>query len=290
MTASEESSPSRPLLVAAYDTEAPGACLEACRRIARVHRDRGIPATFFIVGRLLEDDGPAFKELLDEPGLFEIASHTYRHKLLRDHPVCGPAAGAEEIHEELVRGKELVEACFGRPCLGLRPGCGFDVGLRGAPDVLAEVAAAGFRYVSSQAWGPFTTLPAPLEQAYTYEADGYGELWELPAHGWHENVLKGHNATPGRLLLWPPLYPDALQGGYVKTPQEEFQVHRFFVDRAIDDALEYVSLIWHPWSLHRFDPSMAMLDLVFDHAERRGMEFARFEDLWRRKAAPQATG
>jgi len=281
---SETAQPARPLLVPAYDTEKPGACLEACRAITRVHRERGIPATFFVVGRLLEEEGDAFRELLDEPELFEIATHTYSHKLVRDHSVCGPAATAEEIHEDIFRGKALVEDCFGRECVGFRTPCGFTDGLRGAPEVLDEVAAAGLRYVSSQAWGPHMTLPAPLAGAYTYADDGHPELWEFPCHGWHENVLKGHNATPGRLLLWPPIYPDCQPPGYVTTPDEEFEVHRYFIDRAVSDRLEYVSLIWHPWSLGKFDPPMAMLELCFDHAARQGMRFARFDELWRQKA------
>ena len=271
------------VIVPAYDVEQPGACLEACRQIARIHRERRIPATFFIVGALLEKEGQAYKELLDEPGLFEIASHTYSHKLFRDHPVCGPAVSPGEIHEEIVRGKELVEEVFGHQCLGVRPGCCFDVGLRGAPSVVAEVAAAGFRYVSSRAWGPHSTLPAPLEQAHTYHEEGHPELWELPCHGWHENVLKGYNGTPGRVLLWPPLYPELQLAGLVKTPEEEFAVHRFFTDQALAQDLEYVSLIWHPWSLRRFDFEMHMLELVFDHLANQEMRCVRFEDLWRRR-------
>jgi len=273
------------VFVPAYDVEKPGACLEACRQIVGIHREREIPATFFIVGELLEKEGEGFKQLLDEPGLFEIASHTYSHRMLRDQPICGPAVSAEDIHTEIFRGKELVEDVFGRECLGLRPGCGFDVGLRGAPAVVAEVAAAGYCYISSRSWGPHYTLPAPLEQAHTYGEEGHAELWEFPLHGWHENVLKGHNATPGRLLLWPPLYPELQPTGYVKTPEEEFNVHRFFIDRALAEGLEYVTLIWHPWSLGRFDPPMQMLELVFDHVAKQGMIFARFEDLWRQRVS-----
>jgi len=270
--------------IAAYDTELAGSCLEACRKIARVHRRREIPATFFIVGRLLEGEGTAYRELLDEPELFEIASHTYSHRMLRDHPVCGPAVGPDEARKEIVRGKELVEEVFERECLGVRPGCSFEEGLSGAPSVVAEVAGAGYRYVSSRAWGPHYTVPAPLVQAYTYAQEGYPDLWEFPCHGWHENVLKGHNATPARLLLWPPLYPELQLSGYVKTPDEEFRVHRFFIDRALREGLEYVTLIWHPWSLDRFDPEMRMLELVFDHVAGQGMPFLRFQDLWQRKA------
>ena len=269
--------------IAAYDVENASDCRKACETIARLHRDRGVPATFFVMGQLLENEGTEYKGLLDEPDLFEVASHTYSHGMLRDQPICGPAAGPEEIHKEIFRGKEIVEDVFGRACLGLRPACSFDVGLKGAREVVAEVAAAGFRYVSSRAWGPHFTIPAPLEQAHTYEEEGHGDLWEFPCHGWHENLLKGHNATPGRLLLWPPIFPELQLNGYVRTPEEEFEVHRFFIDRALEDDLEYVTLIWHPWSLGRFDPEMRMLELVFDHVAAQGMPFMRFEDLWRKK-------
>lgn len=271
--------------IAAYDTERPGDCRKACGAITRIHRKRRIPATFFIMGELLEDEGAAYKQLLNEPGLFEVASHTYSHGMLRDHPICGPAVGPEEIHGEIFRGKEIVEEVFERECLGLRPGCSFDVGLSGARHIVAEVVTAGFRYVSSRAWGPHCTVPAPLEQAYTYAEEGHPDLWEFPCHGWHENLLKGANSTPGRLLLWPPIYPELHPPGYVRTAQEEFDVHRFFIDRALKDALEYVTLIWHPWSLGRFDPEMRMLELVFDYVAGLGMPFMRFEDLWRKRAA-----
>ena len=267
-----------PRFVVAYDTEM-SECLAACEKIARVHRERAIPATFFVVGKLIEERGEAYREILDEPDLFEVASHTYSHKMLRDHPICGPAATAEQIHEEIFRGKQLVEDCFGRECVGMRPGCCFDVGLRGLPDVVAEVAAAGFRYVSSRGWGPFTTVPAPLEQAHNYEDEGHAELWEFPGHGWHENVLKGHNATPGRFLLWPPLFPEMQLPGLIETVEQEFDVHSFFVDRAVADGLEYVSLIWHPWSLDMFDPEMRLLEMLFDYVAARDMSFGRYDGL-----------
>lgn len=272
-----------PVFVPAYDTEHTGACLQACQDIVRVHRERDVPATFFIVGRLLEEEGEAYRRLLGDCDLFEVASHTYSHKLLRDHSVCGRGVSAEQVHEQIARGKQLVEECFERPCIGLRPGCGFETGFSGAPEVVAELASAGLGYVSSQLWGPHTTVPAPLEQAYSYAAEGSPDLWEFPGHGWHENVLKGHNATPGRLLLWPPLYPETLLSRYVSTPREEFEVHRFFVDRAAADGLEYVSLVWHPWSLGRFDPDMQMLELLFDYVRGLGVDFARFADLRSRR-------
>lgn len=76
--------------VAAYDTESPK-CLAACRKIVEMHRKYDVPASFFIVGKVLEANPDEYRELLDDP-FFEIASHTYSHKMLRNHPICGPAA------------------------------------------------------------------------------------------------------------------------------------------------------------------------------------------------------
>ncbi len=266
------------LYIAAYDTEQP-ACLAACRRIVDVHRQHEMPATFFITGKALEASGPEYRALLDDP-LFEIASHTYSHKSLRDHPFCGPAVPLAEIAEELSLGKRWVEQVFERPCLGVRPGCGFEEGLRGAPEVLQAVDDAGFRYVSTVLWGRDYSLPAPLNQPFRYSEDGFPDLWELPGHGWQENLLKDNNRWgPRRLSLWPPQMPEAIPSGFLQTPEEEFAVNRIFLDRAAAESLAFVSLIWHPWSLAEFDPDMEMLELTFRRVRALGLEAGTYADL-----------
>lgn len=247
-----------------------------------------MPATFFLVGRLLEESPEEFRHLLDDP-LFEVASHSYSHKLFHDHPICGPAAAAEDIRDEILRGVSLVEQVFGRPCRGLRPACGFSDGLRGMPDILAVAAQAGLRYVSSQLWGPDFSLPAPVAEPYTYAADGFPGLQELPGHGWHENLLKGNNRVFGmgamRAVLFPSPFLAAVPPGFVTTPEEEFRYNnRFFIDHARSTGSTYVSLIWHPWSLALFDPAMRMLDLTFGYVREQGMEpctFAQIEERLR---------
>jgi hypothetical protein len=264
--------------IPAYDTEST-ACLAACQRIVRVHREYQMPATFFITGRVLEAQGCQYRALLNAP-LFEIASHTYSHKSLRDHPFCGPAVSPAEIAEELTKGKRLVEEVFDRPCLGVRPGCGFEHGLRGAPEVLGSVAAAGYRYVSSMAWGRDYSMPAALNQPFVYADDGFPDLWELPCHGWHENLLKDHNGWgPRRLVLWPADLPEAIPTAFIKTPEDEFAINRVFLDRAARDSLGFVSLVWHPWSLGRLDPEMRMLELTFRHARALGLKERTYADL-----------
>jgi hypothetical protein len=275
--------------VAAYDTEAAGRCLEACRSITAVHERLEVPATFFIVGRRLEEEGAEYRALLGDSPLYEIASHTYSHRMLRDHPFCGPAVDTAARHDEVVRGKDVVEQTFGRPCLGLRPGCSFDVGLRGDPDLVQLVAAAGFSYVSSLAWGPQYTMPALLERPFTYAAEGAPELWEMPCHGWHENLLKGHNVTDRvqRLVAWPMPWPEATPPGPLSSPEEETRLNALIIDRAVSDGLPYVSPIWHPWSLYRFDPEMRMLQATFRYVQERGLPLTTYAQA---TEAQRATG
>ena len=265
--------------VAAYDTESPN-CLAACRKIVEIHHRYEMPATFFLVGRALEANPAEYGKILNDP-LFEIASHTYSHRMLRDHPFCGPAVSAEEKRKEIFRGKDIVESVFERPCLGVRPACSFDNGLRGAPDVLQLVKDAGFHYVSSLAWGPDYSLPALLTEPFNYAEDGFPELWEIPCHGWHENLLKDHNNWgPRRLTLWPPIMPEGIPPGFISTPEEEFAVNQAFLEKAAAEDNSFVSLIWHPWSLHAFDPDMKMLELTFEHVREQGLEPRTYADLF----------
>jgi hypothetical protein len=275
--------------IVAYDTEKASECLAACRRIRELHEQFEFPATFFIVGKRLEEEGAVYRSLLGNVPFFEIASHTYSHRMLRDHPFCGPAPELGERLAEIRLGKELVERTFQRECVGLRPGCGFTEGLRGDRWLVDAVAGAGFGYVSSLLWGPDMTMPALLERPFNYVDEGQPELWELPGHGWHENLLKSHNLTnqPRRLVAWPMPFPEAVPAGTIRTAEEEFAINQVFIDRAIELDLPYVSLVWHPWSLGRFDPEMKMLALTFAYIRERGLEATTYEAEWRRVAALQ---
>jgi peptidoglycan/xylan/chitin deacetylase (PgdA/CDA1 family) len=266
--------------IAAYDTESP-ACLAACRKIVAVHKRLEMPATFFITGKTLEAHSKEYKALLADP-LFEVASHTWSHKLLCDNAMCGSAVSAEEKREEILRAKALIESVFEQPCVGLRPAVGFDKGLRGAVDVLTLVREAGFQYVSSLLWGPDCSMPALIEPPFHYGADGFADIWELPGHGWHENLLKDHNRWGARrLTLWPSPMPEGIPTKFVKTPHDEFEVNRVFLEKALETGKPHLSLIWHPWSLHAFDPEMKMLELTFAHARRIGLVPCTYAELCR---------
>ena len=264
--------------IAAYDTETP-ACLAACRKIVEVHQRFEMPATFFIVGETLADDREEYRGLLDDP-LFEIASHSYSHKMLRDNPFCGPAVSLPEKQEQIGRGKAIVEEVFGRQCTGLRPGCGFAQGFKGDPEVLGLIAKAGYQYVSSILWDRDFSLPAPLREPFNYAADGFPRLWELPGHGWHENLLKdNNNFGPRRLTLWPPAMPEAIPAGFLTKPEQEFEINRLFLRKALDTKQSFVSLIWHPWSMDAFDPAMKMLELTFEYVRKSSLRPSTYQQL-----------
>jgi len=267
--------------VASYDTEAPG-CLEACRKIVEMHRRHQVPATFFIVGKVLENAADEYRRLFDDP-LFEVASHTYSHHLLRDHPLGGPGVSLAAMQEEIARSKEVIEKIFpDRRCCGLRTPYGFPEGLRGAPEILQALSNSGYDYVSSVLWGKKFSLPAPLTQSFTYAKEGFPGLREFPGHGWHENVLKGCLSRPDLFLLFPLQFPEATPADFVKTPEEEFRFNNQpFMDRALRERLSYVSLIWHPWSLMKFDPEMTMLERTFRYAAEIGLRTMTFENLHR---------
>ena len=270
--------------IAAYDTESP-ACLAACRKIIEVHKRFDVPATFFILGKTLEANPAEYREILNHP-LFEVATHTYSHRMLRDNDFCGSAIPMDERRKEIFKGKESVERVFERPCIGLRPGCGFVNALKGEPAVLKLLQEAGIRYVSSLLWGPDYSLPALLTEPFNYKEDGFPDLWELPGHGWHENLLKNHNGWgPRRLTLWPPPFPEAIPKAFCKTPKDEFDVNKVFLDKASQTNKPFVSLIWHPWSLDKFDPDMKMLELTFTHVRRLGLTPCTYAQLYEHVSA-----
>ena len=270
--------------LAAYDTESPN-CLAACRKIVEIHKRFEMPATFFITGKTLEANAAEYRELLND-SLFEVASHTYSHRMLKDNPICGPAITLEEKRVEIFKSKEVIENVFKRPCQGLRPGCGFEDGFRNAPEVLGLIVEAGYAYTSSWLWGPDYSLPALLTEPFRYEKEGFQDLWELPGHGWHENLLKNNNKMgPRRLTLWPPAMPEAIPTHYLTTPGEEFAINRLFIDKAVAEKKPHVTLIWHPWSLNLFDPPMKMLELTFQYVRDQQLNPCTFRDLYESMSA-----
>lgn len=261
----------------AYDLENPEVCVKAAPILARLHERYEIPATFFLLGRVLEQKGTVLKPILDSP-LFDLQSHTYSHRMLRDNQMHGPGISLEEVRREITLGKQWVEDTFQRPCIGTRSGCGFFRGMRGEKDRLAVIAEAGMQYLSTDLRGPADSIPSGLQQAYTYAEDGFPNLLELPGHGWHDNVLKAPQAF--RLCLcWPPVLTWGIPNRPVQTPEEEMMVQRVWIDRAVMRGLPYVSLVYHPHSIYRQSEECRIVELLMRYVKAIGLPTTTYTAL-----------
>ena len=265
--------------MAAYDTENEN-CIDALPRIVKVHEKYDMPATFFAVVRLLGEDGAECKRLIGNHPLFEIASHSYTHMLLREHRLCGHPGPSDQYEREIVGSKQRLEEHFECAVSGFRPAVCFTEGFRGAPHLLGLCRQAGYRYVSTVGWGPHDSLPALPIDAFDYAEDGYPDLLEVPPCGWHENLLKGNNRwDPRPIQLYPHPMPEAAVMRFIETPREEFDLDKLFIEKAVREGVGHVSLVWHPWSLHMFDPKMKMLELMFQYVRDCRLPVATFAEF-----------
>jgi peptidoglycan/xylan/chitin deacetylase (PgdA/CDA1 family) len=232
--------------------------LAGVRAVAEVHLTLNLPATFFIVAKLLEDAGRELVELLDQP-LFDIQCHSYSHADV----VCISEDEAALRHE-LVDSKRRIEDTFGRSVIGFTTPAGYWNGLVGQQRVLAALWEAGYRYVRSFGMGPDGTIPAPLTQPYWYARDGYPDLLELGLHAWHDNVLTGQ---PHR-ARWPPILPWGYPSHMPRTPEEVYQAYAPGIDHIVEHGLlTYIPCV-HPWSVYRLDRSARHIKLLLAHAQQ----------------------
>ena len=171
--------------------------LNGVRAVADVHLERNVPASFFLVAKMLELCGPELRAILDHP-LFDIQCHSFTHPNLI-------ALGDDRatLQYELGDAKKLIEDTFGREVTGLTAPGGYTDGFRGQHPALEVMWESGYRYVRSVGLGPKGTMPALMDQPFWYAEDGFPELLETPSHAWHDNVLTGQPAT----VHWPPLLP-----------------------------------------------------------------------------------
>jgi peptidoglycan/xylan/chitin deacetylase (PgdA/CDA1 family) len=253
-----------------------------------VHKRRKLPATFFVVGQCLKEHGVELRGILDDP-LFDIQSHTFSHALLKDSDVHGRGAALDHASAEISKSLGIIRDVFERDCVGMRTPCGFSDGLRGKAELLGHIRSEGLHYVSSDARGPGDSLPSPLKFPYHYAEDGYPEIWELPIHGWHDNVLKGYFPNVS-IVVYPPLEPWHLPPRPPETPEDDAAQHLLWVDKAGEKDLPFISLAFHPWSLIRFDPKVRELDLIFDGLEERRIDVVTATETYRKLAGRNAAG
>ncbi len=267
-----------PLYVSAYDTEAvypwwesdasgfdytPNRIREflaGVRAVADVHLEQDVPATFFLVARMVELAGRELRAILDH-SLFDIQCHSFTHP---DLMALDDRGDADALRYELADSKKLIEDTFGTPVTGLTAPGGYTRGFAGHPRILGLMQEAGYRYVRSVGAGPAHTVPAPFNGPFWYTEDGFPDLLETPSHAWHDNILTGQPAR----THWPPVLPWSLPATVPGDARGVYDAYAPGIDYCLRTDFPYYLPIFHPWSIYRIDRQAGQIALLVEHARR----------------------
>lgn len=248
--------------------------VEAISRILKKHR---APATFFLLGCLLDIAGREYQNLLRDNEMFNVESHTYSH--LRIKPPN--AISLTKLQEEIKQTKKLIKEYFHTDSIGLRAPGNFFKGLQGYPDILKVIWDNGIRFLGSDGQGPSDKpMPASFAQPYWYKAEGFPYLLELPITGWHDTFLLGRVLLPWSKQVG---FPDGqILDALPRTVDEQISVYRREFQFAIDHDMIYSPGL-HPWSIYRFDPKLGFLRFLLEMAEREKVPVSNFKKYYEKK-------
>ena len=261
-------------IIFTYDAEEPGQCVPKLRTILNVHRKFDAPLTTFVVGKLIETEGKELKKVVDEADdLFDVNSHTYSHsRLIVKPPWSLPVPSAQFIQEETSRGVQAVRDILDRPCRGFRPRSGAGGGFRGQPENLDALRTIGCTWSSAYLKSTFVdSLPGDLHGPYTYEANGFDDIIELPGHGWQDCAVKNYGRGDEHVVRFPSPFLYPLR--HVETPEEEFEVHQRTADAAFEAGLPFCNFVMHPWTMIRQqDPEGQCIEMLLQYAKDKDWE------------------
>lgn len=264
------------VLLIGYDVEAPDAAVTAAflKRASELHRELGAPATFFILGRILEASPDDLKPLAKDP-LFDLEQHTYSHVLLKT--VCMEKDGKvevfrggslEQIRSEVSRTNRLLRDRLGLACLGLTGPFGYYRGLSDRPDVLEILHSEGIRFTRTYGRNEKDYQPLSFAaQPFWYEPQGFPDILEIPFQGWQDVYLRDR---------------------YGWSNQREY------IDHLLKDCDEAARLdaVWsyctHDWSAMRADEDLRYIRELIDRARLRGMEIMTHAAYYQSRAADSA--
>jgi peptidoglycan/xylan/chitin deacetylase (PgdA/CDA1 family) len=170
----------------------------AVARICGVLERHEVPATFFVLGALLEKAGDRIASILRHTPLVEVQSHSYSHMMIKSEET----AVADQLRRELRMTSDLIAEHFGTRPIGFCAPGNFYRGLQGCKGPLEVLWDEGYRFIGTDGSGPpEQPMPAPFTQPYWYAEDGFPDLLEEPITGWHCNMLFN---TGGQSDNWKP--------------------------------------------------------------------------------------
>ena len=230
------------------------------RAAVRLHGEMQIPCTFFVRGWALEAHVDEFRRARDVCGeMIDFQQYTYSGLPLKT--VCQdnhrgvqvfPGGSLEECRADLERATGVFEHVFGERPVGLAGPLGYYRGLCDRPDILEVLRDLGIRFTRTYTRNARDWSPVAFEvQPFCYEAQGFGDILEIPGQGWPDALLK-----------------EALGLGALDR----------YVQHVRKD-LDYVSarqLTWsfvqHDWSSIAEDPDMNATRAVLGHVKNLGFK------------------
>lgn len=255
-------------LLFGYDVENQDGSSDVTRRFltqaTRVHESFEAPCTLFVVGKTMANNLDAFKVAAERTDLFDIQSHTWSHTLLKtvsqdkDGEFTVWRGGSmEKLREEVRLSVEFARAALGIEMKGIcGPYCYYR-GLSDRPDILEMLHENGIRF--TRTWGRNAQDWQPVElslQPFWYKPQGFGDMLEVPIHGWQDCIWRGDYA------------------GWEAT--EKFcDYWKGCVDE-IADTDNVLSLCSHDWSSLREDPELTIISGLLEHAKKRGLRIMSY--------------
>lgn len=184
-----------------YDVEAggnPSLTRSFLDTALEVHKQLELPCTFFLLGRVVEENAEELKRFVDHP-LFDLQQHTYSHTLLksviieyedgRQELVRGGTM--EQIREDISRGSEVMREKLSIEPIGLCGPWGYYRGLADRPDLLEVLDSLGIKFIRSYGRNHRDYQPVRYSvQPFWYSAQGFPHILEIPIQGWQDYYLR----------------------------------------------------------------------------------------------------
>ena len=259
-----------PTLLIGYDVECdsdPAVVSSFLERAEEVHTDLEAPCTFFIVGKVVENNADELASLGERCDLFDYQQHTYSHVLLKTvHMDDGNGltlvrgGSLEQIEEEVSKTNRLLKERLGVDCIGLTGPWAYYRGLCDRPDILDILAKHGIKFTRTWGRNEKDFQPVPFEiRPFRYEIQGHPEMMEFPLHGWQD-------------VHWKMAF------GWEKTRE-----YLDFLKETVDVVAEE-GLLWsygsHDWSSIREDPGMTTIRGFIQYAKEMGLKIVDYRSYY----------
>jgi peptidoglycan/xylan/chitin deacetylase (PgdA/CDA1 family) len=259
-----------PTLLIGYDVES-STDSDTVRRfltkVEEIHRDLSVPATFFLVGKVVENNSQELVDLGRRCELFDYQQHTYSHMLLKT--VCMDdgkkvtivkAGSVEQVDDEVAHANRVLKEKLGVEGCGLTGPWGYYRGLSDRPDLLEILKRNGIGFARTWARDQNDYQPVSFDiQPFWYEPQGYPDILEFAIHGWQD-------------VHWRNVYGWENLDGYLGMLRETV------------DMVASRGIVWsygtHDWSSLRSDPEMSIMKGLMEHALNQGLRIVDYKTYY----------